>query len=463
MKGKPINSADNKNVLLSSFRVQCVLRILLLTFTIAVLAWLVLTTTLYASISIIFIFCIGQIWALLHFVEQTNRHLIRFLESVKYGDTVNINTGGRLGQSFQELTTAFGEVVEDFERIRREKEEQYLALQTILHHVTIGLLSFDEQGIIDFINPAARRLLGITHIHSLSQLGNSYKPLLQAFDTLAHEEKTLVKLVLNDEILQLTLLSTRFRQRGRELTLISLQNIVSELEEQEIAAWQKLIRVLTHEIMNSVAPITSLAQTVSGLLENEFPTEENEQNELVADVRHAIGTIARRSEGLLAFVENYRKLSRIPEPDFTVVPLGALFSRIERLFAAQIAELHINFIQEVEPHNIEIIGDAALLEQVFINLVQNAIHAIGAQAHTSAMIRLSVIQSPTGRAIINVQDTGTGILPEAIDKIFVPFFTTKPDGSGIGLSFARQVLQKHGATMTVTSEMGRGTTFHIRF
>lgn len=458
-----MNQFDEKKSLLSSFRVQCFLRILLLALTISVLAWLVVATTLYATMVILFLFCTGQIWALVHFVEQTNRHLVRFLESVKYGDTVNISTSGRLGGSFRELTSAFGAVVEDFERIRREKEEQYLALQTILHHVSIGLLSFDDDGIIDFINPAARRLLGITHIRSFQQLGASYKPLLLAFDALANEGKALVKLVLNDEILQLTLVSTRFRQRGRELTLVSLQNIVSELEEQEIAAWQKLIRVLTHEIMNSVAPITSLAQTMSGMLENDFPTEQGEQTELVSDIRHAISTIARRSEGLLAFVENYRKLSRIPEPDFAVVRVDDLFARVERLFAVQLADRHINFARAVEPINLEIIGDGALLEQVFINLVQNAIHAIAAHPSLSSQISLSAAQSPTGRITIDVRDTGTGILPEAIDKIFVPFFTTKPDGSGIGLSFARQVLRKHGATMTVSSELGFGTTFHIRF
>jgi nitrogen fixation/metabolism regulation signal transduction histidine kinase len=440
------------------------LRILLLALTISILVWLVLTTTLYATIAILFLVCAGQVWALIYFVEQTNRHVVRFLESVKYGDTVNMGVSGHLGSSFQELVDAFGSVVQDFERIRREKEEQYLALQTILHHVSIGLLSFDNDGIIDFMNPAARRLLGITHIRSLNQLGISYKPLITAFSNLADDGKTLVKLVVNDEILQLALGSTRFRQQGRELTLISLQNIVSELEEQEIVAWQKLIRVLTHEIMNSVAPITSLAQTVSVLLEDDLPTESSELHEFIGDIRSAIGTIARRSEGLLSFVENYRKLSRIPEPDFSVVRLDELFQRVERLLASQLSAAAIKWTQIIDPIDMSVIGDATLLEQVCINLVQNAIHAI--IAHTTAaspQISITARQTPTGRITIDIQDTGTGILPEALDKIFVPFFTTKPDGSGIGLSFARQVLRKHGASLTVSSELGAGTTFHIRF
>jgi signal transduction histidine kinase len=239
---------------------------------------------------------------------------------------------------------------------------------------------------------------------------------------------------------------------------------VSELEEQEIVAWQKLIRVLTHEIMNSVAPITSLAQTVSVLLEDDLPTESSELHEFIGDIRSAIGTIARRSEGLLSFVENYRKLSRIPEPDFSVVSLGELFARVERLLASQLSAAKIKWTQIIEPIDVSVFGDATLLEQVCINLVQNAIHAIIAHpTATSPQISITALQTPTGRITIDIQDTGTGILPEALDKIFVPFFTTKPEGSGIGLSFARQVLRKHGASLTVSSELGAGTTFHIRF
>ncbi len=450
--------------LMGSFRIQIVVRIILLILTFTTLIWLCFSTALYATMAILSLLSIGQIWALIHFVEQTNRHLVRFLESVKYGDTVNMSNGARLGASFTELTEAFSSVVQDFERIRREKEEQYLALQTILHHVSIGLLSFDAEGNVDFINPAARHILGITNIYSLKNLGKEYQPLTEALAKSADHDIILVKLVINDEILQLALGKTYFRQRSKELTLVSLQNIVSELEEQEIVAWQKLIRVLTHEIMNSIAPITSLAQTVSGLLADDFPEDTAEQSELITDIRHATETIARRSEGLLAFVENFRKLSRIPEPDFGVVKLHELFARIELLFGAQCAEKGIVVERSVQPQTLEIIGDAALLEQVFINLVQNAIHALIAKpAPSPKKITLFARQSPTGRITLDVQDTGTGILPEALDKIFVPFFTTKPDGSGIGLSFARQVLRKHGATMTVSSELEKGTTFHIRF
>lgn len=472
-----MTTSPKKITLLSNFRFQIVLRVGMLTLSICVLLWLCFASKLYATIVILILLSIAQIWSLVYFAEQTNRHVIRFLESVKYGDTINLSTSGRLGTSFRQLTEAFGDVVQDFERIRGEKEEQYLALQTILHHVSIGLLSFDADGKVDFINPAARKLLAIPHIYSLQNLGNSYEPLLSALKKKDDDSTMLVKLVLNDEILQLALGRTRFRQRGRELTLVSLQNIISELEEQEISAWQKLIRVLTHEIMNSIAPITSLAQTVSSLLADDFTSENPEQAERITDIRFAADTIARRSEGLLAFVENFRKLSRIPDPDFATVSLVELFNRLSVLFASECSQKGIIFSISVEPQHLVVFGDNALLEQVFINLVQNAIHAVSAKnlsiksnsekqtndPENKPTISLIASQSPAGRINIDLHDTGTGILPEALDKIFVPFFTTKPDGSGIGLSFARQVLRKQGATMTVSSAFGVGTTFHIRF
>lgn len=447
-----------------NFRFQIVIRVIALTCTISAFIWLVMFTTLYASMTILCLLTVAQLWSLVYFAEQTNRHLMRFLESVRYGDTVNIHTGARLGASFKELTEAFGDVVKDFERMRREKEEQYLALQTILHHVSIGLLSFDANGNVDFINPAARRLLGIANVLSLKNLGKEYTDLVVAIQKRAEEGQILVKLVVQDEILQLAVSKTRFRQQGRELTLVSLQNIVGELEEQEVIAWQKLIRVLTHEIMNSVAPITSLAQTVSGLLMSDIPQNPDEQDEFLGDIRHAVETISRRSEGLLAFVENYRRLSRVPEPNFAVVSLRDLFLRLQQLFQHQFLSEAIEFQYNISPNNLEILGDEALLEQVFINLLQNAVHAIQAN-HTSKNkhIYINAFQSPIGRVCIDLQDSGTGIVPEALDKIFVPFFTTKPDGSGIGLSVARQVIRKHGASMTVSSVVGQGTTFHIRF
>jgi two-component system nitrogen regulation sensor histidine kinase NtrY len=444
---------------LGSFQIRIIVRVIALALTIGALLWTVMNTTLYATMTIISVVCVLQIWTLIRFAEQTNRHLMRFLESVKYGDTVQMLGVAKLGGSFQELTDAFTAVVQDFERIRGEKEEQYLALQTILHHVSIGLLSFDELGMVDFINPAARRLLGLTQIRTLATLNAHHKPLAEALKQIPQARKMLVKLVVGEEILQLALSATTFRQRGREITLVSLQNIVSELEEQEILAWQKLIRVLTHEIMNSVAPITSLAETVSTLLADELPQNEIERNEILSDVRDAISTIARRSAGLLGFVENYRTLSRIPEPNFSIIAVSSLINDMTRLFEQEASIKGVRLEQRVESRSLEITADRSLIEQVCINLVKNAIQA----SSSGGKVLIHALQSPTGRTIIEISDTGTGIAPEALDKIFIPFFTTKPDGSGIGLSFARQVLRKHGATLHVASELGAGTTFSVRF
>lgn len=444
---------------LGSFQVRIIARVLVLAATITALVVVATNTTLYATMTILCLGCILQVWMLIRFAEQTNRHLVRFLESVKYGDTVQMQSVARLGSSFEDLTKAFTSVVQDFERIRTEKEEQYLALQTILHHVSIGLLSFDDNEMIDFINPAARRMLGLTQIRTLATLNIHHKPLADALRNIPKNGKSLVKLVVGEEILQLALASTTFRQRGRDITLISLQNIVSELEDQEIIAWQKLIRVLTHEIMNSIAPITSLAETVSTLLAEDLPDDEQERREVMSDMRDASSTIARRSAGLLSFVENYRTLSRIPEPNFAILRVETLLKDIIRLFEQEAKEKNIILEYSITPYSLEITGDRSMLDQVIINLVKNALQASSA----GGKVTVTAYQHLTGRIIIEVSDNGTGIAPEALDKIFIPFFTTKPDGSGIGLSFARQALRKHGATISVSSELNRGTTFVLKF
>jgi nitrogen fixation/metabolism regulation signal transduction histidine kinase len=451
---------------MNTFRFRVAVRALFLTLTLAAFAWGALHSDLYATTAILFALAVGQLWGLIVFVEQTNRHVVRFLEAVKYGDTMSLRAGGAAGGSFQELAEAFSVVATDFERIRREKEEQYLALQTIVHHVPTGLLSFDETGKIELINPAARRLLNIPFLSSLDGLGASYPQLVEAVRNSA-ADTALVKIVVAGQAMQIKLNTTRFRQRGREITLVSLQNIVGELEEQEIAAWQKLIRVLTHEIMNSVAPITSLAQTVESLIGEgfAFAPDDDDSRERAEDMRQAAQTIRRRGEGLLRFVENFRALSRIPEPECAPVRVGEIVKRIEILFQPECAAHNIEWSVSIEPPEMEIIADSDLLEQALINLVQNAVHAVVARGDHSATRRVAIEarQNPDRQTTVEIGDTGMGILPEALDKIFVPFFTTKPDGSGIGLSFVKEILRKHGASITVASDFGEGARFIIRF
>lgn len=460
------------------FRVQVLMRLVAIVATLLLLAYLLHSTTLYASMAIVLLLALLQMWRFVVYVESTNRQFIRFLDSIRYGDSSQHFTPDALSSSFQELSEAFNRVLAEFQRIRTEKEEQYHALQTIVHHVGVVLLLFDNKCNIDLINPAARRLLNVPHLRRLDDMQNH--ALATRLRSLHTGDKVLVKLVVEDELLQLSAHATAFHMGGRELTLISLQNIVSELEEQEMEAWQRLIRVLTHEIMNSITPISSLSETVNAMLASaehhnsqldSQPTPAHSTNayvqldhETFQDIRHATQTIHKRSVGLITFVENYRNLTKVPQPDMTRFGAHKLFTNVRDALQPKLSAAGVELRISVKPHTLELTADEKLLEHVFINLVINAIHALEHRPEPRICLaaRPSERERERGRVVMTVEDNGAGIVPSALEKIFVPFFTTKPDGSGIGLSLARQILRLHGGTITVHSVPNVGTTFTLK-
>jgi signal transduction histidine kinase len=272
----------------------------------------------------------------------------------------------------------------------------------------------------------------------------------------------LVKLQQGDDLLQLSIYATGFVLRKQQLMLVAMQNIQYELEEEEMKSWQNLIRVLTHEIMNSITPIASLASTAYGLLKDNQECEVPEtMNEVVVDVREAVNTIEKRSKGLLTFIENYRKLTRIPIPDFKIVPIKDLFDRVEQLMQDQIELKSINFSTKIDPETLTITADAGLIEQVLINLCKNAVEAVDGISRPK--MKLKAETDGRGNPVIKVADNGRGITAEVAEKIFIPFFTTKQQGSGIGLSLSRQIMRQHKGTLRVSSTPNEKTVFKLRF
>ncbi|MDD3049985.1 MAG: ATP-binding protein, partial [Candidatus Cloacimonetes bacterium] len=263
-------------------------------------------------------------------------------------------------------------------------------------------------------------------------------------------------------LMQLIVYAKSFLLYSERVTLISLQNIQSELEEQEMLAWQKLISVLTHEIMNSITPIASLSETLNEILKQ--VTEEIEGNEVstetLDDIRNSIMTINRRSSGLIKFVESYRSLTKIPRPVIKIVTVNNIFKNICNLMGAEIRKQNIALELTIKPSGLEVAVDEQLIEQVLINLIKNAIHAL--EGKENKTIILSAYADNYSHPFISVADNGEGIIPEALDKIFIPFFTTRKEGNGIGLSLSREIMRAHGGTITVSSEPGK-TIFTLRF
>jgi len=445
------------------FRINCILRVLLLSATVYLFFYLLFRTTLYVTFIIVGSAVVYQIYSLIHFIEKTNRDLSRFLEAVRYADFSQSFSAHGLGASFEELQKSFTEVISEFQRTRTEKEEHFRYLQTVVQHIGIGLISYQQNGEVELINDAAKKLLKINQLKNIKTLESYSKKLVKTMFKLTAGEKALVKVDDSGELLQLAIYASQFKLRGQKFTLVSLQNIQSELEEKEMEAWQNLIRVLTHEIMNSVTPIASLASTVNDLL-TESPNQEKPieriDTEIISDVRGALQTIEKRSHGLLNFVDAYRNLTRIPRPNLQIVSLSEFFSRLKKLMHSQITEGSIDLQVHIEPDNLQLAADPELIEQVLINLLLNAIEAVAKQPNP--VIKIFAKLDDKGRITIQVIDNGTGISEEIAEKIFIPFFTTKKKGSGIGLSLSRQIMRMHRGSLGVLSKKGE-TVFTLKF
>ncbi|MGD1046866.1 MAG: ATP-binding protein [Bacteroidota bacterium] len=422
-----------------------------------------------SGISILFLMIVCllfiQIYALLHVLERPQRDMARFFQAIEYSDFSQTFSFSSKDKSLQPLRIAFDRVIQIFQKTRAEKEAHFRYLQTIVQHVGIGIIVFKEDGKIDLINPLAKKILGIPqlkHIDQLSHLDPNFPTIVRQLES-SERTQIQVKGSESGDIVTLSLYATHFILQNEPLSLISVQNIQSELEEKELEAWQTLIRVLTHEIMNSITPISSLASTAHRLLGNvsEDIRKIPEISESIEDVTQAIGTIESRSQGLLKFVESYRELTRIPKPAFEIVAVRKLFDRVAPLMLAKFSEKGIRFTQHIEPESLEITADINLIEQVLINLLQNALDWTNSKP--GGEILLSASLGGLGQPIIQVIDNGLGIQKEALEKIFIPFFTTKPEGSGVGLSLSRQIMHLHHGSISAVSEPGRNTIFTLKF
>jgi len=447
-----------------NFRINCTLRIILIFALFLIFSFLILNTKLIAIIVILGFIIIFQIYALIKYVEKSNRDFVRFLEAIKYEDFSQTFSGKKLGKSFDELKTAFNDVLNKFQTARAEKEEHHRYLQTVVQHIGIGLISFDAGGEVQLVNTSAKRLLKVNTLKNIKTLRSTNPALVNTLFQLVPGEKNLIKIEDKDETQQLVIYSTEFILREQKYTLVSIQNIQTELEEKEMEAWQNLIRVLTHEIMNSITPIASLASTMNNLLVDcQKNTEDCFQfeSETIEDISNAAQTIEKRSKGLLNFVESYRKLTRIPRPDFQIFAISSLFNRIEQLMKSKMQEQKISFFSNIDPESLELTADPEMVEQVLINLLLNAIDAVNTR-QDGKIILLSEMDS-MGRVLIQVSDNGVGIIKEVVDKIFIPFFTTKQEGTGIGLSLSKQIMRLHRGNISVTSQPGIETVFTLRF
>ncbi|MBA4145655.1 MAG: ATP-binding protein [Cytophaga sp.] len=403
-----------------------------------------------------------QVIQLVKSVEKSNNEVSSFLDSIRFDDlSLSFKTDSKdptVQRLHQELNEALGKL----RTSRKERDSEYQFFKNIVQHVGIGILTFKKDGTIQIINSAAKRLLRINKADVIEDLREVSDSLVETFVKLKTGGRELIRLKLGDETIQLSVFAIELTLRGEELKLISMSNIQSELEEKEMEAWQNLVRVLTHEIMNSVTPISSLAGIVEEDIKHKIEQDIHElRKEEMEDIHLSLQTISRRSEGLIRFVKEFRNLTHIPKPRLSEVAIKPLLDEVAMLHKKELADRSITISVNVFPENLLMQVDKTMIEQVLINLVKNAIQAFDEQ--TDKKIELTGFTNEKGRAVISVKDSGSGIDSEALEKIFIPFFSTKKTGSGIGLSLSKQIMRQHEGSISVKSKLGEGTEFILRF
>ena len=443
------------------------MRTILLSASIFGFIYLIINTQLTFTIILLALIVVTQVIALIHYTEKTNRLLNQFLMSIRYSDFTRTFQVENDDSSLNQLKRTFNEVINDFQTVRAEKEESYHYLQTIIQHIGIALIAFQSNGKVELINNATKKLFQIRTLNNIQNLQETSRELVQKLLTIQHGENTLVTIREKDGLLQLSIYATEFRIHNRTIMVVSIKDIQNELDEKEMDSWQKLIRVLTHEIMNSITPISSLSSTVNMMMNHIIDSLKEkdkgcaEETEDLQEIQSAIKTIQKRTEGLIHFVDTYRNLTRIPTPNFSIFPVQKLLQNIYNLHRNEMEQKGIKCTISVLPASLELSADERLIEQVLINLLLNAIQALNNA--TIKSIELKAFLNKKGKITIQISDTGSGILPEVIDKIFIPFFTTKQQGSGIGLSLSRQIMRLHSGTLNVYSEPDKGSRFTLTF
>jgi len=445
------------------FRFNIILRVLVLTATCLAL-FITLNSTYTFTPILVAALVIYQVWSMIRYVDRTNRELASFLESIRYSEFTRSFQISDTGSSFDELNEAFNDVMKDFQQVRSEREEHFHYLQGIVQSIDISILAYQRDGTVEMINPAAKKLFQVSSLRNINKLRSLSEQLANTLLTINPGEHKLVKVQDEEDILQLAIFATEFKVKDKVILLSTIKNIQNVLEEQETVAWQKLIRVLTHEIMNSIAPISSLSSTVESMVQPYALGEKRVSQismETVHEIQGALQTINKRSTGLMNFVETYRSLTKIPEPNFEVVSMKELVHHVHTLMKKEVQQHEISISASVEPETIEVQMDEQMIEQVLINLVKNSVQALKGTKEGKILIR--GFYNKRGRPTIQVIDNGQGILGDVIDKIFIPFFTTKRSGSGIGLSLSRQILRLHGGTITAKSTPNEETVFTMTF
>jgi len=457
------------------FSLLIVIRTVLTMVTLVLLTQALMHQGYHASILLLSMILIFQFFEITRFISKTNAELVRFFDAIRHADFSQRFELKTLGTGFDELGSTFADILKRIQKVRSTQESELRQIKAILEHAPVPLLSIDDNGAITLWNNSVRRLFGahpITKVADLAQFDSEFPQRLQS---ILAGERTLVNILIDGIEHRLIISATEITTAAHRETLLSLQDIESELAIAQLQAWQDLVSVLTHEIMNSITPVASLAKTAVDLVKDvqqktkkspNFSGDDtvnfaNEINEELDDVLGAVKTVARRSDGLMQFVTSYRRLTQLPAPCRQVISIETLFTHVTSLTAQERRSNGVELTTSIIPSELDVNVDVDMIEQVLINLLKNAEQALS--QITSPQIAMKASLNLRGHVVVEISDNGTGIKQEDIGQIFVPFFTTKKEGSGVGLALTRQVMIAHDGKVSVRNNSQGGATFRLIF
>ena len=417
----------------------------------------------YFTLAGIIFLIVLQTWLMVNQVNKTNADLEKFFSSVQDHDTSVRFSENAMNSSFKKLHDRMNSLNTIIQNVKIENERTSHFLQSVVDHVDIGLLSFDMNGTIGIYNRIAKRYLNVQQPWQLSSFKTINDEMFKIINTIKPGQEILHKMNIDNLLQSILIKATELKYESNVIKLVSFQDITNELDKKELDSWQRLVRVLTHEIMNSISPITSLTSVISGYFkkkDDEIPVPlEKIDRQIVTKTLSGLNTIEETGKGLLDFVDKYRSLTSLPKPNLSKFTIDSLFRKCRLLMESNIPD-NIKIIASVYPEDIVLVADYAQVEQVLINLIKNASEALSNK--NNGTIHLKAFHGDGG-ILIQVEDNGIGISGDIIEDIFVPFYTTKENGSGIGLSLSKQIMQNHYGTISVNSAPDKGSKFTLKF
>ena len=440
-----------------------VLRLVLTGLALTAFVWLLLLPGYHSAMALTggaLALLVAEVW---RYVSRTNRNVARFLEAARYADYSQRFDFEHDGSEFPALGEAFTDVLRRMRERGTDQESEMRRSRALIEHIPVPLMTLHADESITLQNNAARRLFGAEHVTKLKDLRKFGFSFAESISSAVPGMRQLVTFSVEGIEYKLTLATTELIIAGKSERLISLQDIQSELDATQAEAWEDLVRVLTHEIMNSITPVTSLAKTAADVVNDvlEKARQDESVEDDLEDLRDAIETVARRSDSLVQFVDSYRQITRLAPPEKKRVRLAELFETVIRLAEAECPRDDVKFSINVSPSELDVYADRDLLEPVLINLLRNAWQA--QEATPSPAVRLNGRLNRRQNIVIEVSDNGPGIPANIGTKIFVPFFTTRESGSGVGLALARQVMIAHGGFIRAGGNDSGGAIFSLTF